>query len=157
MRFKEWISKELDLLAEQEWFSFPNAVTIGVMMSDNTFGPFHTEFFTLDGIDMRFEDWKLENGRKLPPPLHFSAPITIEGGQNAFINYNNAYVRQKATISPQAAFVTIRPDWARFAIFYHGNTVVKSSPFEEDREGIRNNYQFKSSVPTPQGSQSLAS
>jgi hypothetical protein len=141
MRFREWITEEL--LNEQAWFSFPQPVAIGVELSDSPRGPFHVEYFNVDGIDMRFEDWRLEPGSNQPPPLHFSAPIVLRNGKHAFINYTNAFVPQKAVVEEEPSYVQIRPDWARFAVFYRGNVVTKSSQFEDERDEVRNSYTFR--------------
>lgn len=123
MDFKEWIMNEM------QSFTFPETVRLGVYVGDGE-GPLSTKFFNLNGIDMRFEDWVIERGGQKPPMAHFSAPVLDANGQPAFLNFTFASVKQKAMIEPQARFPEIRQDWARFAEFYNGNSVVKPAQYD---------------------------
>lgn len=125
MRFKKWLYNEIIHR------SIPTQQINGI---------------TTDGIDWRFEDWKLgtPDGKMMPKPTNFiwgsfSAPV--DGG---YLNVSqedepvsSGSIALKTQLSPievtkEARFETLPYDWFEFAVLYLRNKVVKPPAYPRD-------------------------
>jgi hypothetical protein len=120
--------------------------------------PMRINNMVVDGIDFRFEDWRRGlNPQKERPTLvplsggekffmgNFSAPLPDGSWLNAGIGHPRITgnvglklaVEPHAQISMEPLFRPLPDYWYDFAIFYHGNDVVKPPEWpRSEHEGL---------------------